>query len=781
MSKRPRKTSKSWLRRLFSLKHISIVIAMLLVALLLFLLFLDIRVRSEFEGKRWELPAKVFARPLELYVGAPVSLNDLQIELQALGYQFTDTVSVAGQAAFSANTVTLATRGFRFPDETEPAREITLKFNSKQLSSIESLQGESVTLLRLEPALIGGIYPLSNEDRDLIQLEDAPQALIDALIAIEDRDFYQHFGISPKGMARAMLANLRAGRFVQGGSTLTQQLIKNFYLTADRTLLRKLLEIPMAILLESHYSKDEILEAYLNEIYLGQSRQRAIHGFQLGAAHYFAQPIQELELHQLALMAGMIKGPSFYDPRRNPERATQRRNLVLSVLHQQGSISDAQYQQATTAPLGIVKAGTSMKEAYPAYLDLVKRQLRRDYRDSDLNSEGLLIFTSLDPVSQFKAEKALLDTLSQLKSLYGDAAANVQGSMVVTDPQTGEVLAVIGDRNTRNQGFNRALDAMRPIGSLVKPAIYLNAFEQGYTLISELDDSPYSLSLPHQPAWEPQNFDREFHGKVPLQQALTQSYNIATARLGMTLGLDQVIDTLQRLGVERTMDPYPSLLLGAQSLSTLEVATLYQTIAANGFQIPPRTIRTVTDSSGNALSSYPFDLRQSFDAKTIYLLQSAMIETTQTGTARSLKQRLPPDMVVAGKTGTSNNQRDSWFAGFTGNRLAVVWLGLDNNTSLPFTGSGGALRVWSNYISTEPLQSFEPTLPNGVAHFWVDPILGKRADDRCVGAVELPFILGTEPNSWAGCADHPESIPEPSSEATNPIERSVDWIRGLFR
>lgn len=781
MSKRPRKKSKSWLRRLFSFKRISIVIAILLVALLLVLLFLDIRVRSEFEGKRWELPAKVFARPLELYAGAPVSLNDLEIELQALGYQFTNTVSVPGQAAFSANSATLATRGFRFPDESEPARELTLRFNGNQLSAIESLQGESVTLLRLEPALIGGIYPLSNEDRDLIQLEDAPQALIDALIAIEDRDYYQHFGISPKGIARAAWANLRAGRFVQGGSTLTQQLIKNFYLTADRTLLRKLLEIPMAILLESHYSKEEILEAYLNEIYLGQSGNRAIHGFQLGAAHYFAQPIQELELHQLALMAGMIKGPSFYDPRRNPDRATQRRNLVLSVLHQQGSISDAQYQQASTAPLDVVKAGTSMKEAYPAYLDLVKRQLRRDYRDDDLSSEGLLVFTSLDPISQFKAEKALLDTLNKLQSIHGEAAANVQGSMVVTDPQTGEVLAVIGDRNTRNQGFNRALDAMRPIGSLVKPAIYLKAFEEGYTLISDLDDSPYSLSLPNQPAWEPQNFDRQSHGNVSLQQALTQSYNIATARLGMTLGLDPVIETLQRLGVERRLDPYPSLLLGAQSLSALEVATLYQTIAANGFQIPPRTIRTVSDSEGNALSSYPFDLKQSIDAKAIYLLQTAMIETTQTGTARSLSQQLPNTMVAAGKTGTSNDQRDSWFAGFTGNRLAVVWLGLDDNTSLPFTGAGGALRVWSNYINAEPLQPFQPTRPDGVAHFWVDPLLATRADDSCIGAVELPFIIGTEPDIWANCAEQPGSISQPISEPANPIERSVDWIRGLFR
>lgn len=782
MSKRSNRSSpakKSWLRRVFSFKRMALLFAIFLIAMMLVLLFLDVRVRSEFEGKRWELPAKVFARPLELYQGAPISLGDLRIELQALGYQFVETVSVPGQAAFNANSATLATRGFIFPDDREPPRDITLRFNGSSVTKLEALDGNSLTLLRLEPALIGGIYPLNNEDRDLVQLAETPQALIEALIAIEDRDYYQHFGISPRGIARAMWANIRAGAFVQGGSTLTQQLIKNFYLTSDRTLLRKLLEIPMAILLESHYSKQEILEAYLNEVYLGQSGNRAIHGFQLGAAHYFAQPLQELQLHQLALMAGMIKGPSYYDPRRNPQRATQRRNLVLSVLHQQGSISEAAYQRATEAPLDVVKAGTSMKEAFPAYLDLVKRQLRRDYRDEDLGSEGLRVLTSLDPISQFKAEKALSETLQQLKSRYGEVINTVQGSMVVTDPQTGEVLAVIGDRNTRQQGFNRALDAQRPIGSLVKPAVYLTALEQGYTLMTPLDDSPYSLSLPNQPAWQPQNFERQSHGKVVLQQALSKSYNIATARLGMDLGLDKVIDTMHRLGVDRQIDPYPSLLLGAQSLSTLEVATMYQTIAANGFQIAPRTIRTVTDSKGQALSSYPFDLTQSIDAKAMYLLQTNLIDVTRTGTARSLTQRLPKDFVAAGKTGTSNDQRDSWFAGFTGNRLAVVWLGADSNTALPFTGSSGALQVWSNYIQSEPLQAYQANPPEGVESFWVDPLTFERADENCAAAVETPFIVGTEPTNWADCATSP--LNDSTDESANPIERSVDWIRGLFR
>ena len=771
------KRAKSFFRRLISAKILITLFLLLTLIAAITLVFLDFRVRSEFEGKRWALPAKVYARPLELYRGAPISIADLKIELRALGYQFVDSANSPGQAAFSGAQATLVTRGFQFPDETEPARKLHLQFSATTLNQLTTTDQQALTLVRLEPALIGGIYPLNNEDRDLIQLEQAPQAFIDALIAIEDRDFYQHFGISPRGIVRATMANIRAGAFVQGGSTLTQQLIKNFYLTADRTLLRKMLEMPMAVLLELHYSKEEILEAYLNEVYLGQSGNRAIHGFGLGAAYYFAQPLHELELHQLALLAGLVKGPSYYDPRRHPERAKQRRNLVLTILYQQGSISEEDYLSASTAELDVVPAGQSMKEAYPAYLDLVKRQLRKEYKDDDLSSEGLQVFTSLDPISQHKAEAALVNTIDDLGKHYDNSLSKLQGSMVVTDPQTGEVLALIGDRHTRYQGFNRALDASRPIGSLVKPAIYLTALEQGYTLISPLDDSPFSLTLPNQQRWEPKNFDGNAYGNVPLYEALTHSYNLSTAKLGMELGLEKVIDTLQRLGVERPLQAYPSLLLGAQSLSALEVATMYQTIAANGFQIPPRTIRTVTDSAGKELSSYPFQLQQTIDEQPMYLLQYNLQQVTRNGTARRIYQQLPMAINSAGKTGTSDRQRDSWFAGFTGNRLAVVWLGLDDNSPMPITGSSGALRVWTNFIAEEPLQSFEPTMPQGVEMQWIEPESGKLADDLCDDIKQIPFIIGTAPTEKASCAQPEETF----TENPNPIKRSIDWVKDLFR
>jgi penicillin-binding protein 1B len=742
-----------------------------LLLLGLSLLYLDHHIRQQFEGKRWAVPAKVYARPLELYAGSPISLDELKIELRSLGYQFVQKATRPGQVTVSKTKAIVYTRGFKFTDGLESAQRLILHFSGSQLTKITQQQGQSIPLIRLEPVLIGGIYPLNNEDRDLIQLDEAPEGLTQALIAIEDRGFYEHHGISLRGISRAMLVNIKAGRFIQGGSTLTQQLIKNFYLTSDRTLARKLLEIPMAMLLELHYSKADILEAYLNEVYLGQEGARAIHGFGLAAQYYFAQPLAELKLHQLALLAGLVKGPSYFEPRRHPERAKSRRDLVLKVLYEQEVIDKEEYDTARQASLGIVQQASLSKGAYPAYLDLVKRQLRDDYPDEALSSEGLRIYTNLNPIAQNKAETALTKTINSLEKNYGQRIEGLQGSMVVTDPQTGEVIAVIGGRQTRYQGFNRALDTLRPIGSLVKPAVYLTAIEQGYNLVSELDDSPFELTMPNGQVWQPENFGHRSHDYVQLHQALAHSYNLSTVRLGMSLGLDKVINTLKRLGVKRPIAPYPSLLLGAQGLSPLEVATMYQTMASNGFQMPLRAIRQVTDSTGEELSRYPFDLEQTIDNNSIHLLQYMLQETTRAGTARSIYYRLPNNINVAGKTGTSDLQRDSWFAGFAGNRLAVVWLGLDDNAPMPITGSSGALRAWTDYMANETLDPFIAPTPEDIEYLWVDQQTGMLSDKRCFGAQQLPFLIGNSPTERSACAIRKQSDPLPAING---------WIKRWF-
>ncbi len=772
--KRSARLSPKTKKPTFKQKVMSFLSKLVFAGLVIFslsLLFMDTHIRKQFEGKRWAVPTKVYARPLELYAGLPLSQEDLKTELRGLGYKFVQQAREPGQAEFSSTKANIRTRGFPFPDGNEPAQQLNIGFSNQTIASITTNSGQSLPLVRLEPILIGGIYPLNNEDRDLIQLSDAPQGLTDALIAIEDRDFYQHAGISLKGISRAMWVNLKAGHFIQGGSTLTQQLIKNFYLTSERSLARKVMEIPMAMLLELHYSKDEILEAYLNEVYLGQEGSRAIHGFGLASQYYFAQPIEELQLHQVALLAGLVKGPSYYDPRRHPERAKKRRDLVLKVLYEQGTIDKKHYDHAVAMPIGVVKHASLLKGAYPAYLDLVKRQLRQEYREEDLSSEGLRVFTALNPIAQHKAETALVSTISKLNTIYGKRVTDLQGSMVVAEPQTGEIISIIGGRNTRYQGFNRALDAVRPIGSLIKPAVYLTALSHNYTLVSELDDSPYKITMQNGQSWQPDNFDHQSHGLVPLHTALSHSYNLSTARLGMSLGLDRVIDTMRKLGVTRPIDPYPSLLLGAQGMSLVEVATLYQTIAANGFQMPLRAIRMVTDSAGNELSRYPFQLKQTIDADSIHLLQYALQETARLGTARSIYQSLPADINVAGKTGTSNDQRDSWFAGFSGNRLAVTWLGRDDNAPLPFTGSGGALKVWINYMSSEQLESFNSAAPDGIEYHWVNSINGLLSNNSCPNAIQVPFIIGTQPTESDGCAGNTNS---------DPVSRSLDWIKQWF-
>lgn len=731
--------------------------------------YLDMQVRSKFEGKRWALPAKVYARPLELYPGQPLAMDDLKAELNSLGYRFVRSASAPGLAEWASSRARVHSRGFTFPDGFEPSRQLLLDFSGGSLSRISDEEGRTLPLARLEPLLVGGIYPNSNEDRDLIRLQDAPPYLAEALIGIEDRSFYDHHGISFKGIARAMWVNFQAGRFVQGGSTLTQQLIKNFYLTADRTLLRKLTEIPMAVLLELHYGKDEILEAYLNEVYLGQSGSRAVHGFGLASQYYFGRPLQELQLHQVALLAGLVKGPSFYDPRRNPQRAKERRDLVLTILAERNVISAEQLAQAQAEGLDVVKEKNLHKGAYPAYLDLVKRQLREDYRDEDLSSEGLRVFTSMDPVVQGRAEEALVATMAKLEKRYGKKVDGLEGSMVVTDPQTGDALALVGGRDTRFQGFNRALDAVRPIGSLVKPAVYLAALEQGYTLASTLEDKALRVKLPNGDLWEPNNFDRKFHGLVPLHRALALSYNLATAKLGMDIGVERVVDMLHRLGIERDLKAYPSLLLGGQGMSPFEVAGMYQTIAANGFQTPLRAIRMVTDAQGQELSRYPFQVRQTVPVELIHLIQYAMQEVAREGTARSVYQQLPANLNVAGKTGTSNDQRDSWFAGFTGNRLAVVWLGRDDNSQLPLTGSSGALQVWTDFMRREKPQPYLARMPDGIEYVWIDEATGLRSDQRCEGSRQLPFLYGTAPQQAVSCGFN------------DPVGESLEWFRNWFR
>jgi len=748
----------------------------LLLALLLlcagYVAWLDYQVTSQFTGKRWSLPARVYARPLELYVGRDLDPEQFVAELRALNYRPVSSVSHAGQYARNRSVFHIMTRPFTFWDGVEPARNLRVEFSGAALTQlVDRNSGKPVNLARLDPVLVGSFYPAHNEDRVLLQLGEVPVSLTNALIAIEDRGFYTHHGIAPLAILRALWVNMRAGGVVQGGSTLTQQLVKNFFLTNERSLVRKVNEAIMAVLLELNYSKDEILEAYLNEVYLAQDGQRSINGFGLASYFYFDRPLSELRVDQYALLVGLVKGPSYYNPWKHPERARARRNLVLDVMAELNLIDSQDAARARTQQLGVGSVGRKAINTFPAFLDLVRRQLQTDYRDEDITSEGLSIFTTLDPQVQWWLEGSLQQRLKEIENAQGGERGRLEGAGIITSVQGGEVLALAGGRDPHFAGFNRALDARRQVGSLLKPAVYLSALEhpERYTLATLLDDSPLTWKARNGDVWAPQNYDRQNHGEVPLYLALAHSYNVSTARLGLDLGVDAVIGTLHRLGIEQRLNPYPSLLLGAVEMSPFEITRMYQTFASGGFNTPLRAISAVLAADKSPLQRYPLNVHAAIKPEYAYLATTAMQYVVRLGTGQAIYQVLPADSNVAGKTGTTDDLRDSWFAGFTGDRLGVVWIGRDDNKPTGLTGSSGALRVWRDTFARFNDHGLQQQAIEGIEYQLIDPASGLLADSSCPDAVQLPFVTGSAPVDMAPCA-HGASL-----------QPAVDWFKELFQ
>jgi penicillin-binding protein 1B len=726
-----------------------------LVALLGYGAWLDHVIRGQFEGKRWALPARIYARPLELYPDLRLTPGNLVRELEQLGYQSTGQIDRPGSyRKRDATTLEVFLREFRFWDGTEPARQLRVSFAGDRVQDLATLQGAAISLVRLEPAEIGRIYPSHHEDRVLVRREEVPDLLVQALIAVEDRSFYQHWGLDLRGIARALWANLRAGEVVQGGSTLTQQLVKNFFLNRERTLARKVNEALMAVVLELRYGKAEILEAYLNEVYLGQHGPRAVHGFGLAADFYFGRPLKELRLAEVALLVALVQGPSQYNPWRAPERARQRRNLVIRGLQDAGLVDAREAERARAAGLGLVRSPGFANSPYPAFLQLVRRQLVDDYREEDLRSEGLRIFTTLSPSVQARAEEALASRLKGIEERRRIPSGTLQGAVVVSDPRSGEVLAVVGGRDPAAPGFNRALDAVRPIGSLVKPAVYLAALlpGEGYTAASRVSDTAVRITAAPGQVWTPHNYDRRTHGEVTLRTALAHSYNLATVNLGLQVGLRKVVRTLERLGVDREMAAYPSVLLGAIDLSPLEVARVYQTLASQGLRVPLRAIREVTGADHKPLKRYGLSVEQALDPAPVYVLNVLLTAVLKEGTGARPYRRLTGAPLLAGKTGTTDDLRDSWFAGFGSDHVAVVWVGRDDNKPIGLSGSQGALEVWVDLMQAVRPAPWDPPVPAGIEWHRVDPVSGRRVGEGCPGALRLPFLTGTAP-AEGGCEE----------------------------
>jgi penicillin-binding protein 1B len=765
------------LRRVRLWRFVRFALLAVVLATAGFTLYLDVRVRSEFEGRRFALPARIFARPLELHAGLRIAQADVEDELRQLGYREAPPEGESGWFSRKENHLEVALRPFVFWDGVQPAKRVSVAFDGGKVTALRDVGGAELALARLEPLPIGGIYPAGNEDRALVRLGDVPKHLVQALIAVEDRNFFSHAGFDPRALARAAWS-LTSDK-VQGGSTITQQLVKNFFLTPERTLRRKATELVMAVLLEVHYDKNEILETYLNEIYFGQDRDRAIHGVGLASQFYFGKEVQHLTLAESALLVGMIKGPAHYDPYRHPSRALERRNLVLREARDRGGITLAEYAAARAESLGVSRKMAMGTTPHPAFLQLVHRQLRRDYDEADLRSEGLRIFTTLDPRVQGAAETVLAKRLAQFDKERRFGQPGLEGAVVVTDPQSGEVQALVGGRDPRYRGYNRALDAARPVGSLLKPAIYLTALSDPsrYTLLTQIDDGPFVWKSRGAPDWEPANYDKKFHGAVPLRVALAQSYNVAAARLGTDLGVERVLANVRRLGVERDVQPFASSLLGAVDLSPFEVAQMYQTIASGGFRSPLRAIREVTTQEGRPLTRYPLAVEQAFAPEPIYLLTAAMQDVVREGTAQGLKNFLAPEIAVAGKTGTTDEQRDAWFAGFTGDRLGIVWLGYDDNRAARLSGAAAALPIWGDLMAALTPEPLALAKPERIELVSIDPQSGLRGGVSCPGSAEIPFIQGSAPRDRAPCSGPMDAAVE-AVEAT--VGRAKSWLERLF-
>lgn len=721
------------------------------IAFSIYVIRLDTVIRNKFEGQRWDIPAKVFARPLEIYTNASISQANFTQELNMLGYKSSDSYTKPGSYVNQGNSMYVHTRGFDFGDSSEPEQVLEVTFSADQVTDVRATKPSSTGIARLEPMLIGGIYPQHNEDRVLIKLNKVPKTLIEALIATEDRNFYHHHGLSIRGTARALVSNVTGGKR-QGGSTLTQQLVKNFYLSPERTLKRKVNEALMSLLLEFHYNKDEILEAYLNEVNLGQNGNYSINGYGLASQFYFGLPLRELNVAQQAYLVGLVQGPSLYNPWRNPEGALKRRNTVLNNMLVMGYLSQAEYEQESARPLGVLSKPSVGTAKFPDFLDIVRRQLRSEYQETDLTNQGLRIFTTLDPIAQTRIQDAFKASVGQLAKGNPSRLRDLQGAVLVSHPENGELVAAVGSTQDFT-GFNRAVDAKRQVGSLLKPVIYLNAIESGrYNWASRIQDRAVNVPTGSDQSWTPKNYSGGEHGEVTMAQALANSYNLSAVRLGQELGVSAFTNKLKKFGVTSEIPSYPSVFLGAVNMSPMEMLSIYSNFATGGFKYPTRAIRSVVDANGKVLERFGLNVEQTIEPSSAYVLNYGLQQVMASGTGRSAYNSLPSSLKLAGKSGTTNDTRDSWFAGYSGNYVAVVWLGLDNNKVTGLTGSSGALPVWTNVMRQLRQQPVNLKQTDDVQWQWIDVASGNLSAQGCGGAMYIPMLRSTVPHQATSCA-----------------------------
>jgi penicillin-binding protein 1B len=706
---------------------------------------------------------RIFSTSFPLAPAAPIEKARLQERLMHRGYRpVSRKVQAPGEYRFLSSSVDLYLPNFLYPDGLIRGRPIRLILEDDHIARVLTLPEEQdAGPVALEPQLIGGLLETSRQVRDWISLMAIPPHIIDAVLSIEDHRFYEHIGIDPRGILRAAFQNLKGGTVVQGGSTITQQLAKNLYYTQQRTYIRKLKEALAALILETKYSKQDILESYLNEIYLGQSGSIAVYGIGQAAQYYFGKSLSQLSVPEAALLAGMIKGPNTYAPVRDPKRAKHRRDLVLLRMKQEGRLSDKQYQAALNWPIRVTTLQHGVTDA-PYFLDYVLSRID----DSSENAQtGLRLFTTLDLEMQRMAEEAVSTGLSRLETKHRflkKTADHLQGALVAINPKSGAILAMVGGRDYRTSQFNHAVQAKRQAGSLFKPFVYLTAFEQSLAAKQEsitpatlVDDNP--ITFPEgASSWAPQNYDRQFHGQISVRTALEQSLNVPAVRIAQSAGIPDIIRTLRAVGIQGPLDTHLSLALGSSEVSLLEITSAFGALANAGQYVAPTGITSlveqVSEQAGHQIRQQNLETTQAFSPQSAYLVTSILQGVVQHGTAASA-QHMGLTAKIAGKTGTTDDHRDAWFVGYTPDLVVGVWVGFDGGATLKLTGAQAALPIWVDFFRRAvPVRSIDFPIPSGIVTRTVDPHTAQLATTACPDSLEESFMEGTEPTIF--CETH---------------------------
>lgn len=753
------------------MRAVKLCIKLICVALVLIIaygVYLDAQIKQKFSGNKWQLPALVYGMEHEYFQTDPLYKDDLIRHLNLLDYRKVNTLALPGEYKVYTDAIELVRREYSLAENFYPAKRIKITFQGRRIKSIwdVGLQN-SASAFTLEPYLLARLQANNLEDRILVSLDEVPDIVIQTLLLVEDRNFYEHHGVSPLAIFRALWVNIQAGRTVQGGSTLTQQLVKNMFLTNERSLIRKLKEAYLALLLDARYDKHEILQAYINEVYVGQNHERGVHGLGLASQFYFAKPLNELSANEIALLIGMIKGASYYNPRKYPERAKERRDLILRVMTEHGLLTPDDYQVEVSRKLVVQDLSVIARKKYPAYVDQVREELKKVVTREDQLFSGLKIFTHFDPLAQNRAQTSLSTSVELIEGRR--TIEGLQGAMVVVDSQKGGVKALVGDKKPHYAGFNRALNAQRNIGSLVKPFVYISAFEQDpkLNLASIVKDEAITLTSSLGNKWSPKNYDNQYEGNIRVLDALVRSRNVPAVNLGMQTGLHEIVERMHNLGIKRDIPVYPSLLLGSVTLSPFEVSQMYQVLANKGAYIELHAIRSVYSNENQLVWQPQQNSQQAIEPSYSYLINYALHKVTREGTAKAIGAHLPKRK-FAGKTGTTNDGRDSWFVGYDHNELALVWLGRDDNQAISLTGTAGALQTFIQYQQAHNGENLILNMPEGVELKYFDQQTGMHSLPGCQNLLLLPAIVSQLPQAKA------------CDGSTEWVKPQQSWLKRLF-